>query len=134
MSTFKNEIERIRKALEDTLRVVSVETTKYFQETMQKEVDINGKPYEPRKRVTRRNEGKRILQDRGNLKASIRPLEVNTQRLSIRIGTSDIVEDYAEVHNDGTDTMPQRQFLGESPLVRKFVEDKASETFKRLFK
>ena len=133
-TTFQEEEKRLRKALTDTLRIVSVETVKYFQDTMQKEIDIFGKPYKPRKQITKRQIGKRILQDTGNLKASIRTLEVNVQRLSIRIGTSSIVDDYAEKHNEGTDLIAQRRFLGESDLVQKFVEDKASETFKKLFK
>ena len=133
-TTFQEEEKRLRKALTDTLRIVSVETVKYFQDTMQKEVDIFGKPYAPRKQITKRQVGKRILQDTGNLKASIRTLEVNVQRLSIRIGTSSVVDDYAEKHNEGTDLIAQRRFLGESDLVQKFVEDKASETFKKLFK
>ncbi len=41
---------------------------------------------------------------------------------------------YAETHNEGTDKIPQRQFMGNSPVLNKKIADKIKRTLDRQFK
>lgn len=105
LSQFDKEIERLRIALENTLRILAVETVKWFQSQMNKEEDIDGNTYKKRRHSTKRQAGKRILQDRGNLKNSIEVKELNFENLSFTIGITSVkgadILKYAEAHNEG---------------------------------
>ena len=66
-----------------------------------------------RKSRTRRNIGRALLVNTGALRNDILRREVNSKR--IVIGTRNIA--YASVHNEGTERMPKREFLGNSTVL-----------------
>lgn len=102
---FQREIQRLNDAIEKTIRTLAVEAVKFIKAQMDKEQDIFGKPYARRAYSTRRQRGKKVLQDRGNLKSSIQVKEINPATLTIKIGVTEIggadVLKYASLHNEG---------------------------------
>jgi phage gpG-like protein len=82
---------------------------------------------------------KPILVDRGNLKR-----EVNS---SIKEQTWDLIRlgvdvssfnkggyNYAKAQNEGTANIPQREFMGNSPILEKKIKDKIRKSISEIFK
>lgn len=104
---------KFRKVIPNVLAVNSVNHFKkgFTQSGKQTNDSIGG--WKPRK--TRK--GGNILVKTGALQRDIQKTKVSF--ISTIIGTSSITSDYAEVHNEGTGKMPQREFIGESDSLDK---------------
>ena len=87
--------------------------------------------WKPRKKQTKRNIGRAILVQSGDLRRSIIRQPVNKANLSVKIST-DLV--YAKVHNEGIGKMPKRQFIGNSYKLnencKKIVVSQLDKIFK----
>ena len=113
-----NDFKTQRKALPAILGNTAV---KFFQDNFRSEgfLDNSLTQWQRRKRETKRSRGKKILQNTGRLRRSIKRLTTTYGR--IVIGTRGV--DYAEIHNEGLNgvafgkypfKMPKRQFIGDS--------------------
>lgn len=70
-----------------------------------------------------------ILRKTGALKNSIQQERIG--RLSFKIFTT---MEYAPYHNNGTPTLPQRQFIGESKQLTKDIYKEIDKFIKKIFK
>ena len=111
-----------RKALPAKLGNIAV---KFFQDNFRSEgfVDNSLTRWQRRKRETRRSRGKKILQNTGRLRRSIKRLTTTFGR--IVIGTRGVP--YAEVHNEGLGNMPKREFVGDSAKLEKLLQQRISK-------
>lgn len=116
---FKQKIERF-KQMKRTLPVVVANTAKnHFLEGFRKGgfTDETFDPWAKRKAKARRNAGRAILVDTGQLRRSIKTITANFNRIEVgSTGTK-----YAARHNQGLDGMPKRQFIGNSGQLRKKI-------------
>lgn len=81
-------------------------------------------------RERKRGVGRALLVRTGSLRADIKKREVSFNR--IVVGTRSIP--YAGYVNDGTNKMPQREFIGESRVLEKKIEKKIVRELDKMFK
>ena len=108
--------------MERSLILIGNEAKNFFVNSfrLQGFEDVNVQKWKPRKKQTKRNIGRAILVDSGDLRRSIIRQPVNKANLSVKIST-DLV--YAKVHNEGIGKMPKRQFIGNSyKVIRSIFE------------
>lgn len=74
-------------------------------------------------------DGKPLLVKTGAMKKSIRVLQVN--RDIVKWGTT---VDYAGYHNEGTNKLPKRKFIGIDKGIFNFIKDRSNDLFKRVMK
>jgi len=91
------------------------------------QTDDSRNGWKSRKRNTRRNRGRAILVDTGALRRSIKITRAN--RRMVAIGTN---LKYAEFNNDGTDKLPQREFLGDSKVLEKKLKRKIEREINKI--
>ena len=117
-----NDFKTQRKALPAKLGNIAV---KFFQDNFRREgfIDNSLTRWQRRKRETRRSRGKKILQNTGRLRRSIKRLTTTFGR--IVIGTRGVP--YAEVHNEGLGVMPKREFVGDSAKLEKLLQKRISK-------
>jgi phage gpG-like protein len=121
-----------------TLPIIIGETAKnFFQDNFKKQgFDDNGvKRWQARKgqvsfnglaRVSKKSEsGRAILVKTGDLRNSIRVKSASMRKIVI---ATDL--DYSKIHNDGSNKMPQRQFIGESANLNKKIVELISTNIK----
>lgn len=78
-------------------------------------------------RVKKKSDSSRaILVKTGNLRNSIRVESANMRRIKI---VSDV--DYGKYHNDGTNKLPKRQFIGESETLKRELTDIITKNVKK---
>lgn len=122
-----------RTAMERSLILIGNEAKNFFVNSfrLQGFEDVNVQKWKPRKKQTKRNIGRAILVDSGDLRRSIIRQPVNKANLSVKIST-DLV--YAKVHNEGIGKMPKRQFIGNSYKLnencKKIVVSQLDKIFK----
>ena len=117
-----NDFKTQRKALPAKLGNTAV---KFFQDNFRREgfLDNSVTRWQRRKRETRRSRGKKILQNTGRLRRSIKRLTTTFGRIAI--GTRGVP--YAEVHNEGLGNMPKREFVGDSAKLEKLLQQRISK-------
>lgn len=117
-----NDFKTQRKALPAKLGNIAV---KFFQDNFRSEgfLDNSLTRWQRRKRETRRSRGKKILQNTGRLRRSIKRLSTTFGRIAI--GTRGVP--YAEVHNEGLGSMPKREFVGDSAKLEKLLQQRISK-------
>ncbi len=117
-----NDFKTQRKALPAKLGNIAV---KFFQDNFRREgfLDNSLTRWQRRKRETRRSRGKKILQNTGRLRRSIKRLSTTFGRIAI--GTRGVP--YAEVHNEGLGVMPKREFVGDSATLEKLLQQRISK-------
>ena len=122
LRTLINDFKTQRKALPAKLGNIAV---KFFQDNFRREgfIDNSLTRWQRRKRETRRSRGKKILQNTGRLRRSIKRLTTTFGR--IVIGTRGVP--YAEVHNEGLGVMPKREFVGDSAKLEKLLQKRISK-------
>lgn len=159
---FIHDIERQARELEefmenDILDIIEVEGLNHFEESFDNEgfTDETLEKWEPRKttdtrgrditryrtdrvgkagelnRYGRKNQGRAILtgHDTGGnkLRNSLRGDKIAG---GVEFATD---KDYAEVHNEGSDIMPKRQFIGESKVLTNKILNKADKRLDQIF-
>lgn len=109
-------LAKLKPVLARLMRDVGNEALKWFLENFKKEQSPQGQPWQPRKVGGADDRGSRraLLVDSGRLRRSIRLTRVT--RTSATIGTA---VQYARYHNERTNRLPQRQFLGRSAVLER---------------
>jgi len=122
-----------RTAMERSLILIGNEAKNFFVNSFRVQgfEDKSVEKWKPRKTQTKRNIGRAILVQSGDLRRSIIRQPVNKANLSVKIST-DLV--YAKVHNEGIGKMPKRQFIGNSYKLnencKKIVVSQLDKIFK----
>lgn len=80
-------------------------------------------------RERKRNVGRALLVRTGSLRSDIKKREVSFNR--IVVGTRSTP--YAGYINDGTSKMPQREFIGESRVLEKKIENQIVKELDKIF-
>ena len=158
---FIRDIQRQARELEqfledDLLDIIEVEGLNHFEESFENEgfTDESLEKWQPRKTTDKRgrditryrtgrvgragelnaygrkNQGRAILtgHDTGDkLRNSLKATKVND---GVEFSTD---KEYAEVHNEGSDIMPQRQFMGASEVLNDAVKNKIDKTLDNIF-
>jgi phage gpG-like protein len=111
---WQNKIERVQRVIRRLPRDLGNEALLFFLNLFKKEESPEGEKWQARKngsgdRSTRRG----LLVKSGRLRKSIR---LNVDGARIRIGTS---TPYAKYHNEGTNRIPQRKFIGRSKALER---------------
>lgn len=95
-----------------------------------KQTDASSSGWAQRKKLDKANRGRRaILVKSGALRNDIDIRRTNLNE--IVLGTLDT--NYASFHNDGTDKMSQREFLGNSKKLDRKIISLSDREFKRIF-
>lgn len=84
-----------------------------------KMTDASRSGWKPRKRERKKDRGRPILVKIGDTRADIQKRRVSFEFTSV--GTRNIP--YAAYLNDGTEKMPQREFIGDSKELEKKIEN-----------
>lgn len=116
-------INNFEDSKEDLMRKLAQNAKQFFIKQFNSE-SWNGKSWQEAK------DGHHpLLVKSGKLKSDLENMqeEVNRDGYSLRLDN-----DYAEYHNDGTDTIPQREFMGESPELLKEQEEIVREHITRI--
>lgn len=158
---FIEDIKRQSKELEtflknDLLEVIEVEGLNHFEESFQNEGFTDGGLVKWDKRQTtdnrgrditryrssrvgkagelnsygRKNEGRAILTGHNTSNKLRDSLKATKITGGVEFSTD---KDYAEVHNEGSDIMPKRQFMGESKELDDAVELKIDKQLDNIF-
>ena len=118
-------IDQFKKQRKALPTILGNTAEKFFQDSFRREgfLDNSLTRWQRRKRETRRSRGKKILQNTGRLRRSIKRLTTTFGRIAI--GTRGVP--YAEVHNEGLGRMPKRQFVGDSAKLEKILKKRISK-------
>jgi phage gpG-like protein len=122
-----------RTAMERSLILIGNEAKNFFVNSFRVQgfEDKSVDKWKPRKKQTKRNIGRAILVDSGDLRKSIIREPVNKANLSVKISTD---LDYAKIHNEGIGKIPKRQFIGNSYKLnencKKIVVSQLDKIFK----
>ncbi len=121
--------EKLLQMKKELPRVLANDAQKFFVSRFTAQADVNNKPWQE---VQRRIPGTKAYTypiTKG-LTRRTKPILIGTGRLrrevnsSIRLATFEMIRltvgdlPYAERHNEGLDRMPQRQYMGDSPILR----------------
>jgi phage gpG-like protein len=103
----------------------------FFSRAFQASKSPTGIQWPARKNETKKTQGKHLLVKTGNLRASIYHSIRSYSWSEIKWGTD---VPYAKYHNEGTDTIPQREFMGDSPELRRQIHEKLRKEILTVFK
>lgn len=100
------DLELLKKKVAQLPRILGNEAVDYFKEGIDKQTDVNGKPYAQRRFTTAKQAPKKILKDRHNLYDSIKILSITPKEIVVGINESEFDKGadgktYPEAHNDG---------------------------------
>lgn len=93
------DLELLTKKVAQLPRILGNEAVDYFKEGIDKQTDVNGKPYAERRFTTAKQAPKKILKDRHNLYDSIKILSITPKEIVVGINENEVP--YASAHNDG---------------------------------
>ena len=155
MQSVEQEIEQvIEEILEASAEIIAEEATEYYKESFERK-GWNGAPWLPVKNPPSR--GSLMLRST-QLMNSIRPIEINKERVVIAAGYEDRVQ-YARVHNEGYDgtvnvkaftrmvkgkpqqvkdhtrhmQIPQRQFMGVTDELEERLTTRIASAIESIF-
>ena len=109
-------------------KVLANDAQRFFGKSFAQEgfEDLGVKKWAPRKKITKKDEGKNILVQSGALRRAVMQSARNISFEQIRF----VVDlPYAKIHNEGGKTgkggtMPQRQFMGNSRTLNELLRKK----------
>ena len=81
-------------------------------------------------RERKRSKGRALLVRSGKMRADIKKRKVSFSK--VIVGTRSIP--YAGFINDGTSKMPQREFIGDSKILEKKIQNKINKEVMKIFK
>jgi len=119
--TFERVMHNFTKLKKDLPILLANDAQNYFVKPFKTTTGqgFDGKAWTARKKETKKSIGKPILVGTGKLRRavqnSVREKTFDKVRLVIDGGSIP----YASVHNNGSDEMPQRQFMGQSEELKK---------------
>ena len=93
---------------------------------------FNGQKWKKRKKSKKGEENKPVLG--GRTRTMGRNLIIKSATMNdITIAVNDEIENWAWVHQYGTDIMPQRQFMGDDSILEQLIEDEIIKEIDRLW-
>lgn len=116
---FINRLKRLQELKRTLPPAVGIIAKGHFQANFKKQGFDNRTVENWQKRKNNKDSGRAILVKSGDLRRSIRVSRADFNRITI---TSDL--HYAKYHNDGTDRLPQRKFIGDSENLIKKIKEK----------
>lgn len=125
---FGKMLSRLRDAKVNMPKQLAAAGQLYFQRNFDK-AQWGGVPWEPRKRDSKKTEGKALLVRTGRLRQS---LQKTVREFSWKQIVWGVDVPYAKYLNFGTDTMPAREFMGFDEELRKEIHDKLKKTFDKV--
>jgi phage virion morphogenesis protein len=135
---FKAKLRKLSKMKGQLTTKLSNQAVVHFKDNFRKSgfVDASLQPWKPRKPNAKRNRGRAILVDTGDLRRSIKVIRKTTRE--IRIGSDPV---YAKVHNYGLRAgrgrgfkMPKRKFMGNSKSLENAMRKKINSEIAKAFK
>jgi phage gpG-like protein len=116
---WSSKLARINRLLKRLPRDVGNEALLFFLNQFKKEETPEGKSWPRRKENGEgvRDSRRGLLVKSGRLRKSIRLTKVTSN--SVTIGTN---TPYAKYHNEGTERIPQRQFIGKSAALNRRLQ------------
>ena len=110
-------------------KIIGERARRFFELSFEREGfnDKGLQKWRRRKKETKRSIGKKVLSGTGFLKNSIR--RTKTTPKQIRISSLGVA--YANIHNNGRGTMPQRKFLGNSRTLEKGLGKRIEHEIKK---
>ena len=126
---FDKKMARLSELKNTLPNIIAHTGERFFQQEFQKS-EWNGNPWQERKKETKANKGKKLLVASGILQGSLQN--------SIRAASMEYVEwgsdvPYAGYQNYGTDTIPERKFMGDSPEFREIIATKVQQAYSNVF-
>jgi len=108
-----------------------------WKEVQRRQEGTKAYKYPKTKKLSRRV--KPILVDRGNLKREVNSSikEQNWDLIKLGVDVSSFNKggyNYAAAQNEGTDKIPKREFMGNSPILEKKIKDKIRKSISEIFK
>lgn len=104
-------VNRYLRRLPKEIGNIAVE---FFNEQFKRQQSPEGNPWQQRKTP---DAGRNLLVKSGRLRKSIRI--VRADQTSVRIGSNVL---YGKYHNEGTNRLPQRQFIGKSKTLMRRIQ------------
>ena len=125
---FGKMLARLAEAKVDMPKKLAAAGQLYFQQNFDKQ-QWSGQPWEPRKKETRRSEGKALLVATGRLRQAMQKTirEFNWKQIVWGVDVP-----YAKYLNFGTENMPAREFMGFDPELKATLQDKVKQSFDKV--
>lgn len=118
---------RFQRVKVDLPRIIANSCQLYFNNEFNRS-EWNGKSWNPRKN---RKNTKHLLVDTGALRIALNNCVKNVSWSKVTLA---IDLPYAEYQNYGTEHIPARKFIGDSPELRRTVKAKITREMKKVFK
>jgi phage gpG-like protein len=109
---------KLEQSQDDFLTIIEVETENFVDDNFEREgyTDTGFTAWQPRKDP---KNDRKLLNKSGDLKRA-----ATTARRNHRFVEFILNQPYAQPHNEGSDRMPKRQYIGRSIVLEKKVYDK----------
>lgn len=136
----KFNFNRVRQNFERVKRelpiLVANDTQNFFAKNFSNQGFDDGglKPWLKRKKETKKTIGKNILVGTGKLRRAVQNSSREKTWDKIRFVIDGGSIPYAKVHNEGSDKMPQRQFIGDSKTLRLIQVKRIKGTIDKIWK
>jgi phage gpG-like protein len=129
---FENIVKKLDKAKVDLPKLVASDIRNYFVNSFRRQ-GFDGQKWQEVKRREKENQTakdkKPILIQTGRLRRSVNESIRKTTWDEIVLG---IDTPYAKYHNEGTDKIPKRQFMGQSKELDEKVKNRIEKTIKKI--
>lgn len=129
---FENIVKKLDKAKVDLPKLVASDIRNYFVNSFRRQ-GFDGQKWQEVKRREKENQTakdkKPILIQTGRLRRSVNESIRKTTWQEIILG---IDTPYAVYHNEGTDKIPKRQFMGQSKELDEKVKNRIERTIKKI--
>ena len=119
---FKESLEKLERSKTEIPDKLSVKILEAFEKNFDSESFFGGQKWKPRKYDYKTKKYGPILGGRSGRLASGLTIKSATFD-DITIAVEGEAEDWAYVHNEGTDIMPQRQFVGDNEELEKMIKE-----------
>lgn len=131
---FENIVAKLEKAKVDLPKLVASDIRNYFVNSFKRQ-GFDGQKWQEVKRREKENQTakdkKPILIQTGRLRRSVNESIRKTTWQEIVLG---IDTPYAKYHNEGTDRIPKRQFMGDSKELQTKIEARIEKEIKKIIK
>lgn len=131
---FENIVAKLEKAKVDLPKLVASDIRNYFVNSFKRQ-GFDGQKWQEVKRREKENQTakdkKPILIQTGRLRRSVNESIRKTTWEEIVLG---IDTPYAKYHNEGTDRIPKRQFMGDSKELQTKIQARIEKEIKKIIK
>lgn len=124
-------VQKRIKNLDVSLPLANTAKNHFLQNFTKQSFD--GKNWAKRKKETKKTQGKNILIGTGKLRKDVANSVDNGNKISNKSFTLVVKNNYAIYHNDGTNKMPKRQFVGTDDKLNKKLENKLNQLASKIW-